>query len=345
MASAVATTDSFVRDTSSAFTRAFAAAPPAERREASLHLAGRVIRVRIAGAALARCLTPALAHLDGPDASNVDLTIRCWDGHATGIGPPPRPWALDDFLPSGGIRGHANDRIRIAYNAGTRTLGVFDHDAAEAYVYVADAANVPEWVRRAPLRNILTWWANDRVLPLLHAAAVGDGAGAVALAGGRGAGKSTTAMACVAAGFGFLADDACLVRLDPDPTVFAVYAFAKLEPHALARLPALRRDRVGAGSAADQCVLAPRELVSSAALRSVLIPYITGERRTRVVPVAAREALRSLVASTLIEADGAGITSLHAITRLVHDVPCARLELGTDLSGVVDAVRRVLGTV
>src|SRR5437667_6307955 len=122
-----------------------------------------------------------------------------------------------------------------------RSLCVYDRDAAEAYVHTADAAHIPDWVRRAPLRNVLTWWANDRGLAFLHAGAVTDGAGAVVLAGGSGAGKSTTAMACLAAGLGFVGDDACLVRLDPHPVVFSVYGFAKLEPDALARLPTLRR--------------------------------------------------------------------------------------------------------
>ena len=47
---------------------------------------------------------------------------------------------------------------------------------------------------RAPFRTILTWWAADHRLALVHAAAVATGDGAVVLAGTSGAGKSTTAL-------------------------------------------------------------------------------------------------------------------------------------------------------
>src|SRR5690606_23216096 len=100
-------------------------------------------------------------------------------------------------------------------------------------------AIVPRWFDRAPFRTILTWWAADQGLPLLHASAVADDSGAVAIAGASGAGKSTTALACLAAGLRIVGDDACLVRFDPEPTIYSIYARAKLEPDALAKLPSL----------------------------------------------------------------------------------------------------------
>jgi hypothetical protein len=74
----------------------------------------------------------------------------------------------------------------------------------------------------------------------------------------------------------------------------------------------------------------------------VLLPRVTSERASRVVPLARAEAMRILTATTLREGGAMAGDALRTLTALARDVPCLRLELGSDLEGVAAAVRRVI---
>jgi hypothetical protein len=332
--------DAFVGDMAAAFGRAAAASGCDER---TLRLAGRTIRVASAGAELADAYLAALAHLETPRRSNdaADLTVHLWERATTGIAPPPPPWSADDFLAGGRIRGHANDDIRATYAGWARTLTVYDATRAHAYVHLADRREVPPWVLRAPLRNVLTWWASDLGFAFLHAAAVADERSAVVLAGPSGSGKSTTALACLADGLSLLGDDACIVEVSGAPVVHSVYGFAKLERDALLRIPELEDFVVDPN--ADQLLVQPRHMpVSAIPLRAVLVPNIVPRAETALCDVPARDAWRVIVPASVMEGDGAGGTTLPAITRLVLSTACRRIDLGSRRADVVAAVRQAL---
>jgi hypothetical protein len=339
----------------SAMRAAFLRAAPSDASSCTLVIADRKVALHIAGAGLAATYLPALQHRvirdDGvpsataspPDSQpdRVDLTIGCWERSTTAVAPPAPPWSIDDFLPRGRIRGLSDDCVRLSYDEWSRTLTVYDREAREAFVHAADSREIPDWVARAPLRNVLTWWASDRGLAFLHASGVADEHSAVALAGGSGSGKSTTALSCLADGLALLGDDACIATLDGTPRLHPVYGFAKLEPEALERLPDLASSVVDPG--AEQLLIEiPDGPTGARALRAVLLPQIAHTTDTRVAPVSPREALHALVAGSLLEGEGAGGTALSALTRLVQQVPCYRLCLGTERAGVVAAVRAVL---
>lgn len=337
---AISTIDDFLDDVRGAADRA----ATHTTHELRLSVAGHAVRVRFAGVALADAYAPALTHLAapvGPSHQPFDLSVVAWERSATGVPPPAPPWPIEDFLPRGRIRGLVQDRIRVTYDDWARTLTVYDREAGEAFVHVATAAEIPTWVTRSPLRNVLTWWAGDRGLAFLHASAVAESTGAVALAGASGSGKSTTALACFAAGMRLIGDDACIARSGPDPVLFPVYGLAKLERDALDRLPELRAHVVDHD--AEQLLVAPPGPTAQAAtLRAVLLARLAGTPYTRVTEVPAKQALRRLVAGSLLEGDGAGGTALRALTRLVQDVPCYDLGLGTERDGIVGTIQEVV---
>lgn len=305
-----------------------------------LGLADRGIRLRYVAPDLAARFEPAIGHLrSGPRAA--DLEICCWDRSETAVRPPPPPWSLEDFLAHARIRGHVDGPIRATYDATARVLCLYDRDRSAAVMHVADSALVPRWMDRAPFRTILTWWAADRGLALLHASAVGSGACAAVLAGTSGAGKSTTALACLRGGLDFIADDACLVSSDGDLVAYSVYRIAKLELDTSERFPELV-DLVSVWHA-DEAVVDPGvRHRSSAPLSAVLLPEVVGGSSSRAVPVASADALRVLGPTTLVEGGAPSGDALRALVGVVQRVPCYRLELGDDLEGVVDAVRGVL---
>jgi hypothetical protein len=339
--------DEFVDAALAAFERAWDGAKrTGQTHELSLTLARRAIRLRIAGARMAARFVPALAHALSVESSAMpasDLVISCWDRSEAGEPPPPPPWSFDDMLPRGRVRGHTQDRVRVAYDTWMRMLCVYDRERATALVHIADIDEIPHWIDRSPLRSVLTWWAADRELAFLHASAVALGDAAVAIAGASGSGKSTTALACYSAGFDFIGDDACIADVGAEPALYPVYGVAKLELDALDRLPSLRSQARAVASDSSQHLLEPGDrLRTRASFRAMVLPEIVDQDHSELVEVTGREALRVLVPSSLLEGMGAGGSSLHALTRLVDAVPVFRLACGRDLDGVVRCVRRAL---
>jgi hypothetical protein len=198
---------------------------------------------------------------------------------------------------------------------------------------------------RAPFRRIIGWWASDHGVPFVHASAVASAAGAALLAGPSGSGKSTTALTCVLDGMDLLGDDVTLVELGPPAAAHSVYGWAKVEPNAIARLPALASMRVGVRVAADgeQTVVRPARLARQAPLRALLFPTITGDERSEVVDMSPRDALATLVPASLLEGGASGGGALRSTVALVRAVPSRRLLLGTDAASIVAAVRGALG--
>jgi hypothetical protein len=327
----------FAAATFAAFDNAFAASAVAH--EQRLSLAGRGLRVRYVAPDLVTRFRPTLGHLEtSHELEPVDLEIGCWDRALTSVVPPPPPWTLDDHLAENRIRGHVGGRVRATFDPTARILCLYDRDRRTAVLHAATSAGVPRWMDRAPFRTILTWWAADRGLALLHASAVAGRDGAVVLAGTSGAGKSTTAMACLAAGMDLLGDDACVVSTGSEPKVWSLYRLAKLEPDALRRLPALAA--LATDRHDEQTLIDPgTHHRGGAPLRAILLPQVTDATATSVVPLRATEAMRVLGPTTLLEGGGLSGDALGTLTEVARQVPCFRLELGTDLDGVVATVR------
>jgi hypothetical protein len=123
--------------------------------------------------------------------------------------------------------------------------------------------------------------------------------------------------------------------------VFPVYGFAKLERDALTRIPEL--EALVVDPSADQLLVRPPAFpLSGTPLRSILLPRIVDRAETSMSAVSARDAWHTLVHGGLMEGEGAGGTTLPALTRLVQTTACHRIELGSCRAGVVAAVRRAL---
>ena len=200
----------------------------------------------------------------------------------------------------------------------------------------------PPWERAAPFRDVL-----DRLLAthghaFLHAGTLGDDDVAVLLAGPSGSGKSTTTAAGVERGCTTLGDD--YVILDPDGVhIHALYNVIRLDPLSPAA------PDVGDPAVDHQGkLMLPLDGGSSSAMRSrlrasaLLVPTVTGARETVLRPIGPGAALKALAPTSLVQLDPRA-DSLRRMRRLVEQLPCYALELGSDLSGVVERIHDVLG--
>ena len=328
----------YFRRLEEAFAEAALSAGVVERR---LGVAGRILRLRFAGPALAEVLLPALAHLR-TDTASVDGTIRLWDTESTGVPVPSFPWDPTDWGPRGTIRGFGGERIRLHFDPAAGTLTMFDPARSTAVFAVASAGAVPWYERAAPLRPALHWLLGAASRHLVHAGVVARDAHGLLIGGAGGAGKSTVAVRCLEAGFDYLGDDYVLVSLDGAPVAFSLYATAKLDPASLALMPWLESAITahdGLNDGRRKAVLPVYDLRRdrlrpSATLSAIVLPSVTGEPKSRLRGVSATEALRTLAPSTIIQMPHEAGAALDTFARLVQATPSYRLELGTDVDAV-----------
>jgi hypothetical protein len=216
-------------------------------------------------------------------------------------------------------------------------------------VYVTGVEQLPWFELASPFRVAWSWLATGRHRHIFHAGAVASRAGGALLVGRGGSGKSTTAVACLVAGeLDYLSDDLSLVECWDEPTVFSLYATAKLEPQALELLPgSFAGNREGLEATEEKIVvrlwaIAPERLRRSAPIRAIVCPRIVGSGRSRLVRASPGDGLRALAPATVLFLAHEQAAALASIRHLVSVVPTFALELGSDLAGVPELVRSAI---
>jgi hypothetical protein len=234
--------------------------------------------------------------------------------------------------------------------AGGPRLSLLDVERGLAILWMPSARSVAWYERAAPFQRPLHWWLRTRGLQLTHAAVVGRFGGDGVLLGGRGgSGKSTTTLACLSAGLGWGGDDHILLAGSDPPVAYSLYGAAKLAPPDLARmLPEMvpaAGDDLAPGQ--EKAVLEPERvypgrLLHRVPIRAVALPVVRGGRFSRLVEVSPAAAIAAIVPSTLLQLRWTEPGEYAAIAAALRSVPSYRLELGTDLRGVADAVAGLL---
>ncbi|MCM3875655.1 MAG: hypothetical protein NEA02_04475, partial [Thermoanaerobaculia bacterium] len=323
-ASPGASKSGFVRQLDEAFARATGAT-----REVSLtlQLAGRSVRIVCAGDALVPFVRGALTpRLSANGEGTRELTLKIWDARTTGVVAPLPPGPPSTFGLRGEVLGYSAEPVFAACSHASGALSVLDTESATGYFWVRDARDIPMHELGAPLLPLFGWFFRARGTQLVHAAAVGCGGQAVLLAGPGGSGKSTTALACLAAGLDHVADDYALVTGVSSPVVHALYATAKLNADSLARLPrfagaVLNPERdpeekalLGLGPAAGI------RQAENAALRAIVVPRVR-PGAPALTPILAGEVLRALAPSSIFQMASAGAPTFASLGALVKAVP------------------------
>jgi hypothetical protein len=322
-------------------------------------IAGYVVRLDFCGSVIVPKISPALSHLEIKEASVSDLTIHLWDSVSTKTTLPllvsslvaqlrKNWWELLDIRRE--IKGYNGGGIHSTFHLGPDILSVLNKDKNEAVYWIEDAAQIPYYEEGYPLTSIIGGWMEQRRCHYMHAAAMGmDGKG-VLIPGDGGAGKSTTALACLNSELQFLSDDYCLLAFQPEPTVHALYNTTKLKGEDdIRRFPLLREKISNPDHLEEEKAMIylhhhfPEKIVRQLNVKAILLPRITGLPRTEVKPAKAVEALLTLAPSTLFQLPGSGPHTFHAFGRLVKEVPIFRIELGTEIeripgviSGLID---------
>jgi len=316
-------------------------------RDRYFRLAGLPIRLRFAGPALEGPMSLPFAHLE-IEPTPAALTVFLWDSDSTASSPPKPPWGLDAYLQHGRVKGHFEDGLYAIFQRGSQSLLVLDADRGRGFFWIGSAGRLEMLDFGSPLRALLHIWLDLQGVQLVHSAAVGRPDGCVLIAGNAGAGKSSTALACIPSALGHLGDDYCLVSDGAPPRVSSLYSSAKIDISTLARMPGLGRLIIPTPtSTAPKALLdlhakAPEKLIPSAELRAIVLPSITGDSETSFRRSTRPEALAGLAPSTMLQLPGTSEATLTRLSALARAVPAYRLEAGTDPATIPPAIERIL---
>jgi hypothetical protein len=317
----------------------------------ALDVAGQNVVLRFGSRSLRQAILPALAHLECRAPAAAPIVFDLCDGAATGCFPPPPPFGAGDYHRYG-QRAIAHDgAVSLMHAPGGGLLFAYDRSARHGIFWTTDAAQLSIYEQAAPLQTLFHWALAEYGWQIVHAAAVGTAQGGVLLIGNSGAGKSTTALSCLARqDLQYLCDDKCLVRLEPEPQAFALFSSGKLKADMLVRLPQFQamlagwddRPHAGKGLVFLHPAYAPH-MVKSFPIRALVIPSVTNRAEAALHATAAGSAFRLLGPSTVIWLPGAEADNYRFTAELVRRLPCHRLDLALEPQQNVAALRELLG--
>ncbi|MEN6369126.1 MAG: hypothetical protein ABFD77_05450 [Thermotogota bacterium] len=306
---------------------------------------GRVVRMRIVGHQLAERLALPFAHLRRRKAvpSDARLTIDLWDELETGV---PADTDLRPVVEGSSFS--ASRDGRFATSVLQHSISSLDRQGESIVGVALDADRLSVYECGRPLHVPLSLWYNDRGVPLIHAALVSHQGDGVLLAGPSGAGKTTSALSCLFAGFHYLADDLAGLEIPADGAAWghSVYGSALVDQGTLLHLPTLRPHAIlGNHGRGDKRLVfisqvSPTELAGKTRIRAIGLVRVANAACSHVRPAAKGESLMTMIRSTLQGgALSPGRQGFELLGRLCGDVPSFWLELGR---GVEDVPRCIL---
>lgn len=308
----------------------------------------RRARLQFASDDLWNQFRPAFRHIEAPTSGEATLHIHAWEGGS--VDTRPRAfWPPQAVGPRGEIQGFNTAPFSVAFNNHSRALSAADATSSRAFFWTPHIDQLAAYEKAAPFRTLLAWGAESWGGQLAHASAVIGESGAALVVGRGGVGKSTVALACWAAGLGYLADDYCaLLPDDRGTTLASVYATAKLEEnHLRAAWPTLAERAPPAWSTShDKVILALDDDMyrkpASARLAAIVVPTIVARPDSELCSCSPAEALSALAPSSIFQTPRLGAAAFEFYARLVQRTPCFRLLAGSNLAGISEAMMRLL---
>jgi hypothetical protein len=326
-------------------------------------IAGHAVTIQFSGNRWVNEMTSALAHLElrQPSSRKNGLTISMWDGGVEAANPLLRSylhqiktwWFTYTFT---GKRGELvdihSDAVSATYDPGIGLLSVVDIDSGRGFYWKSDASAIPYYEACSPFRSLLHSWMRSVGTYFVHGAAIGHPDGGVMLVGKGGSGKSTSALACLQSPLQYAGDDYCLVSANASGgfDAHSLYCTAKLvEMNNLKSFPEIAGNVINSerkeGEKVALSLYELREkLIDHFPLRAILVPVITGQTATRILPSSPQQALMAIAPSTLSQLPSSGRGDLQFLGELTRRVPCYRIMLGTDLQQVPQRISELLSS-
>lgn len=275
---------------------------------------------------LTRALSPLSPNSGDPWTvhAHTDLTDDMWAAS---------PVTYGDIDGRGAVTGGESGDIAVSWNASQRLLTVMDRSTRT--IVHTSAGRLPVTELGGPLRTPLHWITAEERQVFVHAGAVEVAGRAILIIGPSGAGKSSLTLQGLQAGFRILGDDYVIVSdSDHNAQVLSAYRTVKVPAAHLDSIPLTDRMDLANGKVAG--FLPESSVAVSAPLGACVVVDASGP--PMIEPVSPARAVRSLAASTVMQAPLYSGHVLSTVTRVLGSVPCYRLGWVTD----ADAARKAL---
>jgi hypothetical protein len=338
-----------------AFERAWTSHPD-RRWESFCTLAGRRAQIRVVGQGLSKQIIRAFQHLlNKGNPFSAGFKIDLWDEGETSVSCPvilepveERLLKSTSYVEFGLILGSLGDRF-IGCQC-PQVITWFDRSGHHLVGWVSRHDKLSLYDRGKPLLFPLLLWHNDQGAGVIHAALVSKNGQGVLLAGKGGTGKSTSALACLEAGFDYLGDDYIGLEASEDGSFqgHSIYSATWLMADHLLRFPRLIPHAIYPQRPDQEKTLAflsqafPRQLSCRARIRALVLPRINTDAPAQIRPASKGEALFALAPSSILLRPISGPETLNKLACLTQQVPRYWLEWGNDLSAVPDYVQELL---
>lgn len=298
---------------------------------------------------LHRLFAPSFARTAMPQAAPA-MSVALWEPRPDIPAIPSLPWPVEAYRACGEIAGYSDGRYYMRLDVPMDALTVLDIETGRAAYLNRSPRALPTYEWAGPLRWLVQRLAIEHDMVFAHAAAVARLGRAAVIAGPRGAGKSTTTLACYSAGFDYLGDDRCLLSGSPRRRVFSVYSTAKVFAGDANRFAIADLNRVAIQPQRDDDgkilipldLIAPELVVGEAEIGCILIPKRGNSARSGFRRGEPAEAVRLLIAEIVGQSPVTAARSLTLATRICRGLPIFVLDAGTDLKDLSRAVDRAL---
>ncbi len=328
-------------------------AAPEELQTFRFALAGGPIRIETAGQHLDSLMKHSFLHLAGiPPVDPLHLTINLWDEEVTGI-PCPRI-AKEGRIAEQEVDSGAGVTIG---SPGDRYVGHLrpglclwmDRRMRHIVGWCPSVSQLSEQDRGKPFQFALMLRQADRGMPVIHAACVAHQERGALLVGKGGKGKTTTSLACLNAGFDFLADDYVALQRSVDDQLIghSLYDSLWVTPHGreLFSVQAPARGIPNRATAQKTLVhvleIHPQQIKNSTEIHAVFSVNLT-ESLCTCHPIPSAEALLAVAPSSMLQLPVSGKLLFDRMAELVAATPCYQLDVGPDPSALPQLICAVL---
>lgn len=285
-------------------------------------------------------LSIAFNHLKEIRQVNRQLDVFIVDEECLPLSLLSPPWIENEVTYHNDIWLSDDADLKIQHYPLNGTLMMLNLVNDKAIYWVKSGSQIPYYDSSSPLRSILHMWMSSCGSQLLHAAAVGIKNKGILLVGKGGSGKSNTAVSCLNSELYYLADDYCLLSFKPDPTVFSLFATAKLHCEDVARYPFLEELQLKANELVIKTEKAlfflhptfENRMISDLPIKAIFIPKVADVLSPKITPISSSKAYLALAPSTIFQMHGNKDRTHENIVRLLKEVPSFLFELSSETS-------------
>lgn len=321
-------------------------------RESTYVLAGQPVRMRIVGLKFAASMHLPFAHLraEDPHLPVPGLTVELWDQSETNVS-CQIGLTRDDLDLHPNLMRPADGRY-ASYQL-QHSLVCLDRGSGFMVGYTSNAEELSLYERGRPLHVLLSLWLKSRDMPVIHAGLVSKNGRGVLLAGPGGSGKSTSAITCACAGFSYLSED--IIGLQSSDGVFvghSLYNSTFIEPDHLERFPLLGPHAITGKYPLEKKRLVLLSQIASlrfecaCRIHAIVLPRVVHRRESHFRRASKGEALLTLAPSSLLVGERSyGLEGFNKLAKLVEQVPCYWLELGSVLDEIPCVLEEMLSEV